>query len=488
MADQESNLKAKRKINPPDTFLILFWFAIAAWLSTYIVPAGVFTDTENGIQLSNFETVGIQPKPIFASGGEPGLLNMLFDGLVSGGPYSSAVGLGAFLLIIGGAFGVILRTGAMEAGLNAIISDRDKPADWLPPLLFSLFSLGGATFGMAEEAIVFTIMLMPAFLRMGYDSLTVIFITFIGTITGFYSSWMNPFSVVVAQGIAEVPVLSGAGFRGVLWTIYTFIGAAWTWQYARGVRKKKTISLAAETDETLVMEFPKAQDGLKFSIGHMLIIATLIAGIVWVIWGVSTQGYYFPELAAQFFTIGLISALIGGITRLNGMDFNEAARAFQHGATQFLPVVLMIGIAMSLIIIMGGDEPGEPSVFNTFIAAIGYVASGVPELLVGVTMLISQSVINVFVTSGSGQAALTMPIMAPLADISGLSRQNAVLAFQLGDGLTNMVTPLSPILIGCLGVAKLSWTTWIRFIWRFFIMMFAISLAVMMFAVFIGFS
>ena len=488
MAKQGSDTEVKRKFNPPDTFLILFWFAVAAWVSTYIVPAGIFTDAENGIQLANFETVGVQPKPIFASGGEPGLLNMLFDGMVSGGPYSSAVGLGAFLLIIGGAFGVILRTGAMEAGLNTILSDREKPADWLPPLLFSLFSLGGATFGMAEEAIVFTIMLMPAFLRMGYDSLTVVFITLIGTITGFYASWMNPFSVVVAQGIADVPVLSGAGFRGILWTAYTAIGAIWIWRYARNIHRKTITSRAIETDKVLLTELPKAADDLRFGIGHMLILATLVIGLIWVIWGVSTQGYYFPELAAQFFTIGLVSALIGGVMRLNDMDFNEAAKAFQNGASQFLPVVLMIGIAMSLIIIMGGDDPDKPSVFNTFIAAIGHFASGVPELFVGVTMLLSQSLINVFVTSGSGQAALTMPIMAPLADISGLSRQNAVLAFQLGDGLTNMVTPLSPILIGCLGVAKLSWTTWVRFIWRFFAMMLAVSLAVMMLAVFIGFS
>ncbi|MEM1148412.1 MAG: putative basic amino acid antiporter YfcC [Pseudomonadota bacterium] len=488
MAGTDTETARQRTFNPPDTFLILFWLAAIAWLATFIVPAGKFTDADDGIQLANFELVGVQPKPIFAAGGDAGFLNMLFDGMVSGGPYSSAVGLGAFLLIIGGAFGVILRTGAMEAGLNAILTDRDKPADWLPPLLFGLFSIGGATFGMAEESIVFTIMLMPTFLRMGYDSLTVIFITFIGTVTGFYSSWMNPFSVIVAQGIADVPVLSGTGFRGALWLLYTSIGAVWIWRYARRIRLRTIQSRAASTDQTLIADLPSVPDDMRFGLGHIMILATMVLGIAWAIWGVSTQGYYFPELSAQFLTIGLVSAMIGASLRLNGMDFNQAARAFQTGATQFLPVVLMIGIAMGLIIILGGDDPSEPSVFNTFIAAIGTFAASVPEALVGVSMLLSQALINIFVTSGSGQAALTMPIMTPLADLAGLSRQNAVLAFQLGDGLTNMVTPLNAVLIGCLGVAKLSWTVWIRFIWRFFAMMFAISFAVMLFAVAIGFA
>ncbi|MEL7230887.1 MAG: putative basic amino acid antiporter YfcC [Pseudomonadota bacterium] len=477
-----------KQFKTPDTMLIMFVIGVLAWLATALVPAGRFLDVENGISLDKFETVGRQPMPFFASGGEPGFLNLFFDGLVSGGPYSAAVGLMAFLLIIGGVFGIIMRTGTMEAGLGALIKDRDGEADWLPPLLFVLFALGGATFGMSEESIVFTIMLLPAFLRLGYDSLTVIAVCFVGTQVGFGTSWMNPFSVVVAQGIADVEVLSGLYFRLTMWVAFTAIGAAWVYRYARSVRLGKTVSRSAASDAVLREAMPKAEASERFGIGHALILLTFVLGIIWVVWGVSQKGYYFPELGAQFLTMGLVSALIARVFGLGGMDFNAAAEAFQEGAMQLVPAVLIIGFAKGIIILLGGDDAATASVLNTILAGIASFTSQVPEQLVGVAMFASQSVINLAVASGSSQAALTMPIMAPLADLSGLSRQSAVLAFQLGDGFTNVITPASPVLIGCLAAAKLSWATWAAFIWRFLAAMLGLSVVVMVIAVAIGFS
>ncbi|MEM7493305.1 MAG: putative basic amino acid antiporter YfcC [Pseudomonadota bacterium] len=475
-------------IKTPDTLLIMFVIGVAAWLATALVPAGRFLDVENGISVDKFETVGRQPMPIFASGGEPGFLNLFFDGLVSGGPYSAAVGLVAFLLIIGGVFGMIMRTGTMEAGLSALIEDRDGAADWLPPFLFVLFALGGATFGMSEESIVFTIMLLPAFLRLGYDSLTVIAVCFVGTQVGFGTSWMNPFSVVVAQSIAEVPTLSGLQFRLIMWTSFTAIGAFWVYRYARGVRLGKTVSRAAASDAALKDSLPTSETSEAFGIGHILILLTFVLGIVWVVWGVSQKGYYFPELGAQFLTMGLISAVIARVFKLGDMDFNDAAEAFQQGAMQLVPAVLIIGVAKGIVILLGGDDPATASVLNTILVSIASFTAQVPEQLVGVAMFGAQSVINLAVASGSSQAALTMPIMAPLADLSGLSRQSAVLAFQLGDGFTNVITPASPVLIGCLAAAKLSWATWVAFIWRFLAAMLGLSVVVMIIAVAIGFS
>ncbi|MEM1035836.1 MAG: putative basic amino acid antiporter YfcC [Pseudomonadota bacterium] len=485
---QTETPETAKQFKTPDTLLIMFVIGVLAWIATALVPAGRFLDVENGISLDRFETVGRQPMPIFASGGEPGFLNLFFDGMVSGGPYSAAVGLVAFLLIIGGVFGVIMRTGTMEAGLAALLKDRDGSADWLPPLLFGLFALGGATFGMSEESIVFTIMLLPAFLRLGYDSLTVIAVCFVGTQVGFGTSWMNPFSVVVAQGIADVPVLSGFAFRLTMWVGFTAIGAAWVYRYARNVRLGKTVSRSATSDAVLRDTMPKAETTERFGIGHALILLTFVLGIVWVVWGVSQKGYYFPELGAQFLTMGLVSALIARVFGLGDMDFNAAAEAFQEGAMQLVPAVLIIGLAKGIVILLGGDDAATASVLNTILASIASLTAQVPEQLVGVAMFASQSVINLAVASGSSQAALTMPIMAPLADLSGLSRQSAVLAFQLGDGFTNIITPASPVLIGCLAAAKLSWATWVAFIWRFLAAMLGLSVVVMVIAVAIGFS
>ncbi|MEM1152350.1 MAG: hypothetical protein AAGI03_17690, partial [Pseudomonadota bacterium] len=316
---------SEKRFSPPDTFLILFWIAVIAWLATWIFPAGRFTETENGVRLESFETVGRQPATFFGTGGDTGFLNLFFDGLVSGGPYSATVGLMAFLLIIGGAFGIIMRTGAMEAGLKALLAGRQRPADWLPPLLFVLFSLGGAIFGMSEESIVFVMILLPAFLRVGYDSLTVVATVFVGTQVGFATSWMNPFSVVVAQGIAEVPVLSGAGFRATMWALFTALGAAWVWRYGRSVRLSPDASRSHESDAVMRAELPETKDTVRFGIGDGLIVAIVVLGIAWVAWGVGAHQYYFPELGAQFLAMGLAAAVVGRVFRLNDMDFNAAA-------------------------------------------------------------------------------------------------------------------------------------------------------------------
>lgn len=483
MQPDTQDQKPKSGFKAPDTFLIIFWICVLAWIATFVVPAGVFTDAENGIKLENFQLVGTQPKPLFAAGGNPGFLNLLFDGMIS-----SAVPLIAFLLIIGGVFGIVMRTGAMEAGLQALVKGREQNTDWLPPLLFVLFSLGGATFGMSEESIVFVIILLPAFLRFGYDSLTVLATVFVATQIGFGTSWMNPFSVVVAQGIADVDPLSGANFRLVMWAAFTTLGAAWVWNYARAVRAGNIQSRAAETDIGLRSDLKDADDVPPLSVGHILVLTLFIAGIVWVVWGVGSKGYYFPELAAQFLAIGLASAIIARIFNLGDMDFNDAAKAFQEGASQLVPAALVIGLAKGVIILLGGDAAGEPSVLNTILASLGSVISSVPEQVVGSAMFLSQALLNLAVSSGSSQAALTMPIMAPLADLAGLSRQNAVLAFQLGDGFTNLITPASPVLIALLATTRLSWLTWAAFIWRFLALCMVLGMGVMTIAVAIGYS
>lgn len=477
-----------KRFSPPDTFLILFCIAVLAWLATWIVPAGRFTDADGAVSLASFETVGVQPAHLFATGEGQGFLNLLFNGLVAGGPYSATVGLMAFLLIIGGAFGIIMRTGAMEAGLKALLSEREKPADWLPPLLFVLFSLGGAVFGMSEETIVFVMILLPALIRVGYDSLTVVATVYVGTQVGFATSWMNPFSVVVAQGIAGVPAMSGAGFRFAMWAGFTALGAVWLWQYARRVRRAPARSRTHHSDDAFRRATEDGDTQARFGLGHALVLVIVAAGIVWVAWGVGVHQYYFPELAAQFLTMGLASALVARIFRLADMDFNAAARAFQDGAMQLVPAALVIAIAKGIVLMLGGDAAGEPSVLNTVLATIARATSGLPDTVAGVAMFLSQAAINLFVVSGSGQAALTMPLMAPLADLNGLTRQSAVLAFQLGDGFTNIIVPASAALMGCLTAARISWMTWAAFIWRFLTGLMLLACAVMLIAVVTGFS
>ena len=207
--------------------------------------------------------------------------------------------------------------------------------------------------------------------------------------------------------------------------------------------------------------------------------------MIWVIWGVLSHGYYIPEIATQFFAIGIVIGLLAILFKR--LSANQVSESFQQGAASLLPAALIVGMAKGVLLMLGGDDATEPSVLNTLLHNMGQLVEGVSGHFSAVIMLVTQSVFNFFVASGSGQAALTMPLMAPLADIVGISRQTAVLAFQLGDGLTNLIIPTSASLIGCLGAVKLDWVTWLKFIWKFQLALAVMASITMLIAVQSGF-
>ena len=271
---------------------------------------------------------------LFEPGGGVGFLNYVFAGLVSGDQFGAAVGVVAFIIIIGGAFGIIMRTGAVETGMMSII-DRTQNREFLIiPLLFFLFSLGGAVFGMGEEAIAFAMILVPIVVALGYDALTGVMITYVATQIGFATSWMNPFGIAIAQGIAGVPVLSGSGFRVAMWLFFTVVGIVYTYLYARRVKADPESSLSYNTDAYFREDFDRFrnQDDNKFTVGHALVLLTVAVGIGWIVWGVVVHAYYIPEIASQFFTIGLVAGLVGVAFRLGDMGINDVAEGFKDGA------------------------------------------------------------------------------------------------------------------------------------------------------------
>ncbi|MDX1392031.1 MAG: AbgT family transporter, partial [Rheinheimera sp.] len=244
-------------------------------------------------------------------------------------------------------------------------------------------------------------------------------------------------------------------------------------------------SLSFHSDQKLRAAH-SAQAQSQYSQLDSLILLSFFAGLVWIIWGVTARQYYIPEIASQFFTIGVVIAIIAVLGKR--MSMNDAAEGFKQGAAELLPAALIVGMAKGIVLLLGGDNPESPSVLNTLLYYSGQLLGDLPAYLSAWLMLVIQSVINFFVASGSGQAALTMPLIAPLADLVGLSRQIAVLAFQLGDGLTNCIIPTSASLIGCLGVVRVDWSVWFRFVWRLQLWLFAIASAFVLLAVSIGYQ
>ena len=498
-----------KKIKMPDTFVIIFFVVLFASLLTYIVPVGKFEMQEvTYVTNTGAEKTRNVPVPgsfsyelddqgnelkkgikIFEPGGEVGVTNYIFEGLASGDKWGTAVGIVAFLLVVGGAFGIILKTGAVESGIYSMISKSKGSELVLIPVIFILFSLGGAVFGMGEEAIPFAMLIIPIVIDMGYDSVTGILITYISTQIGFATSWMNPFSVAVAQGVSGIPVLSGAGFRMFMWTFFTAFGVIYTIFYARRVKRNPESSIAYKTDAYFRDNFKSEEQGNReFKLGHKLIILVLILGMAWVVYGVIKEGYYLPEIATQFVIMGLIAGVIGVVFKLNNMSVNDIATSFRKGAEDMVGAALVIGMAKGIVLILGGTSADTPTILNTI---LNYVASGLSNMSAAFcawVMYIFQSLFNFFVVSGSGQAALTMPIMAPLSDLVGVTRQVAVLAFQLGDGFTNMIVPTSGILMAVLGIAKIEWGVWAKYQIKFQLILFALASCFVFFAVFTNFS
>ncbi len=393
-----------------------------------------------------------------------GFMNYVFEGLATGSKYGSAVGIVALILVVGGAFGIIMKTGAVDAGIYAFIRKTKGLERLALPMLFFVFSLGGATFGMAEEVIPFAMIMVPFVIALGYDSIVAVTVTYVASQVGNAASWMSPFSVAVAQGIAGIPVLSGASFRLAMWFIVTGLSAGYMMFYAEKIRKNPELSVMHKSDEHFRSRIENTtQQEIEFTLGHKLILLEMLAVLVWIVWGVTAKGYYIPEIASQFFVMGFVAGVIAVIFKLNDMSINDMASSFQGGVADLAGTAVVVGMAKGILLVLGGSDANVASSLNTVLYSIGQALEGVPATVAAWSMYLFQSLFNLVVTSNSGQAALTMPIMAPLSDIVGVHRQIAVLAYQLGAGFLDAFTPVSASLIGVLGVARIDWSKWAKF-------------------------
>lgn len=453
----------------PEALTALMETDSSAWTQEDLDAAGLSDDEMYSLYGEEFydtsrklhKTAGVWGTEDF---GGFGFMNYVFEGLVSGDRSGTAVGICALILVIGGAFGIIMKTGAIDAGIYAFINKTKGLERLALPLLFILFSLGGATFGMAEECIPFAMIMVPFVIALGYDSIVAVTVTYVASQVGNAVSWMSPFSVAVAQGIAGVPVLSGATFRMVMWVVVTLAADAFMMVYAERVRKNPQKSVVYAGDAYFRNRLDMVtEEEREFNLGHKLILLEMAAVMVWIVWGVTQKGFYIPEIASQFFVMGFVAGVIAIIFKLNGMTVNGMASAFQGGVSDLAGTAVVVGMAKGILLVLGGSDADVPSTLNTVLHVIGTALDGVPAFIGAWFMYLFQSLFNLVVTSNSGRAALTMPIMAPLSDLVGVSRQIAVLAYQLGAGFVDAFTPVSASLIGVLGVARIEWGKWAKF-------------------------
>ena len=358
-----------------------------------------------------------------------------------------------FLLMIGGSFAIFQETGAVEFGIRRLtdaISRRPSLEGLLIPALMTVFSLGGSIFGMAEETIPFVIIFIPLARRLGYDSIVGVSIPFLGSVAGFSAAFFNPFTVGISQSIAGLPLYSGLWYRLFSWVIGTTVMIAYVMWYARRVKKNPEISPVRDID--LARGEVDAHDGADagWEWRHVATLSLFVLSMVLLVVGVLEWKWYIDQIAVLFFGMGIVLGLAGGLGP------SHLARTFVTGAKDMVGVVFIIACARALLVIAQ-----DAKILDTILYAASNTLSLLPRGVIAQVMFLIQCVINFFIHSGTAQAALTMPVMAPLADLVGITRQTAVYAYQLCE-FVNPILPTSAVTMGVLGAAKVPWERWAR--------------------------
>ena len=529
----------------PHTFTIVFALIVLAAVCTWLVPAGEFVrenvsiqnadgsiSTREVVQTGSFHFVESQPQTwqVFSS---------LFNGFVD------KADIIIFILMVGGAFWILNNSHAIDVGVMAFLRRvlglnkyrllrKMGVENIIIALIMIMFSLFGAVFGMSEETIAFVIIFVPLAISMGYDSIVGVCMCYVAAHIGFAGAMLNPFTIGIAQGIAELPIFSGLEYRFLCWIVLTIIGIAFVLWYANRVKRNPEKSPMYKLDDYWRQRAMEQRDnpivyhspvvawvmygllsvtmivcavfypsttiaigggeasvpvlpilaGLFVLTGffmlrksvHFFILDILLFTICYLVVGVLGYGWYVMEISALFLAMGICS----GIADKQSAD--DIAKLFLAGCKDILSAALVVGLASGIIFILRDGKVIDTILYGLTrsLAETGEVAS------VGV-MYVFQTLLNLIMPSGSAKAALTMPIMAQFADLINVSRQTTVLAFQFGDGFTNMITPTSGVLIACIGVAKIPYATWVKWIWKFILALILIGFLLILPTLFIHF-
>jgi uncharacterized ion transporter superfamily protein YfcC len=450
MSDRPRN----SRIRVPHTWVLLFGLIVVAAIATWLVPAGMYERVDvSGRAL-------VDPTTYHRVEGEPaGVMDVLLAfprGLVG------AAAIVFFIFIIGGAFGVVEETGAITAGIDSVVRGVAGRGEVVIPLLMLVFAIGGGTIGMAEETLPFLPALVVLARRLGYDEITGGAIALVGAAAGFAGAFLNPFTVGVAQGIAGLPLFSGVAYRLVAWVTLTTIAILYVLRYARSIRNEPA-SDGAHAGST--------HDPAHLRALQIPVLAVIIVAFAAVVVGAMRWGWGILELSGVF----IAAAIAAGVAGRVGTD--RTAQAFVKGATSIAGGALVVGLARGVLVVLE-----DARVIDTILHGLAAAVATLPSWASITGIYGVQVLLNVLVPSGSGQAALSIPILAPLGDLVGVTRQTTVLAFQLGDGITNVFTPTQGYFMAGLAIIGVPWTAWARFIWRLILLWLVAGLALVLIA------
>ena len=417
-----------RKLKVPNTYVIIAVLIALCAVLTWFVPGGQYVKAEDGTL--SYESVDAVPQTWQ-------VLSAVYHGFVK------QAGIIVFILVVGGAFWLLNATGAVEAGIQRFIVRIGKRDILVLVALTVLFSLAGAVFGMSEETIPFVGIVVPLVVSMGYDAFMGMLVVYVASNVGFSSAFLNPFTVGIAQGMAELPLFSGMGYRIFCWAFLTLLMVVFVWFYARRTKKEVTVIPS------------EAKESVRLTRRQSWILVVLLLTVIALIVGVTCWDWYMPEITGLFLGMGIVCGIIAGFSA------NKIADELIAGARDILSAALVVGFASGIIVIL---QDGK--VVDSILHGMQDGLHGSSEAASLSAMYGIQAVINFIIPSATAKAAITIPIMAPFADMVGVSRQAMVLAFQFGDGFTNMVTPTSGVLVAALAMARIPYAKWVKWIWK----------------------
>ncbi len=460
------NLHQEKKEDEPrikgiNAFVLMFIIILVMSLLTYILPAGQYERVEsNGrmvVDPESFQYISSNPVGFLE------IFNSVHLGMLEGAPII------LFVFLFGGALGIMQKTGAIDSFIKVMASKFGKKEYVLIPILVLIFASLGTLIGSAEDTLVYIAIIIPLTMALGMDAMTGFAIVMLGTLaTGFTSGITNPFNIGVAQTIAELPMYSGMSYRIVVFVVFYMLTVLFIYKHAKKVKVDPSQGIYGKFNPE---ESIKIDLDFKISTRHLLALFVLLGNFVALIVGVIKFQWYISEIGGIFLLSSIIMSIICKIGP------NKMAEGFITGARDMVEGALIIGFAQTILVITTNG-----GLIDTILLFVSNAVSVLPASINAVGMFLLQLCLNFLVPSGSGQAALTMPIMTPLADLIGVTRQTAVLAFQFGDGISNMVIPTSGVLLAGLAIAGIPFSKWVRWVFPYFLIQTSLAIILLVIA------
>lgn len=453
----------------PHTLVLLLGMMVFSLIATWIVPQGFFdtVTTENGRQAVVAGTYKVVESANYLTPWD--LLTAIPKA------FAKAQDVIFFVLIVGGVLAIVRATGTVDALIGRLLERFSGAPEKLIFMVVFCFALASSAIGTAGEYIPFVLILVALCKAMRLDAMTAVGMIVAGYGIGYGVSAFNPFTVLIAQQIADIPVYSGLWLRLAIFIPFVLIGFHHVWRYTKLVQQDPSRSLMAGIPCPLSGE--PAADYPQLNTRHKLILTSFIATLTLAVWGIATQGWYLYELGGVFIAWGVLCVFIGKLSA------DEAANKFIEGTSELVTTAILIGVARGIALVL---EEGQ--ILHTLVHAMSLPLSYVSAEISAVGMLVIQTVLNTFIPSGSGQAYVTMPLMAPLGDLVGVPRQVAVLAYQFGDGFSNMIIPTNAVLMGIIGMAGVPYSQWFKFCLPLLLKLMLASALVLVGATFFGYG